>query len=96
VTDEEAPPNGKPDDRGEDRCRPTSLIGKRPTPADPICRQQAQADRDEILLEVEETERVPVTIAFEIGLNVDLEVQVDDRSEQCGAQIQTDDTRVRL
>src|SRR5215813_1492559 len=91
VTDEEAPPNNKPKDGGQGHLSPAALIGKRPTPAYPICRQQAQADRNEILLQIEKTERVPVTIAFQVGLDVNLEVQVDDRPKQCGAHIETND-----
>src|SRR5262249_5960752 len=51
----------------------------------------AEADRNEILLQIEETERVPVTIAFQAGLHVNLEVQVDDRPKHCGAHIETND-----
>jgi hypothetical protein len=91
VTDEEAPPNNEPKDGGQGcRCQ-AALIGKRPTPACPVCRQQAQADRNEILLEIEEPERAPVTIAFQVRLNVNLEVQVDERPKKRGPYVQTND-----
>ena len=32
---------------------------------------------------------MPVMIAFQVGLNVNLEVEVDDRPKQCTAQVQT-------
>src|SRR5262249_25443113 len=91
VTDEEAPPNNERQNGGQGRRCPVAFIGKWLTPAYPICWQQAEADRNEILLEIEETERVPVTIAFQIGLNVNLEVEIDDRPKQCGANVQTTD-----
>ena len=33
---------------------------------------------------------MPMAIAFKVGLNIDLEIQVDDRTEQPGDQIQND------
>src|SRR5215472_14203133 len=91
VADEKAPPNNERENDGQGRRCPITFIGKWLTPAYPICWQQAEADRNEILLEIEETERVPVTIAFQVGLNVNLEVKIDDRPKQCSAQVQTND-----
>src|SRR5215472_16819802 len=91
VTDEEAPPNNERQNGGQGRGYAVAFNGKRLTPAYPICWQQAEADRNEILLEIEETERMPVTIAFQVGLNVNLEVEIDDRPKQCSAQVQTND-----
>src|SRR5215475_6603634 len=61
------------------------------TPTGPVCGQQTQAYRGEILLEVKETQRMPMAIAFQTWLNIDLEIQVDDRAEQPGDHIQDDD-----
>jgi hypothetical protein len=91
VTDEKAPPNNKPKDRGQSRRCPAALIGMRPPPTYPICWQQAEADCSEILLKIEKAESMPVTVAFQIRLNVNFEVQVDDRPEQRGAQVQNND-----
>src|SRR5262249_42610916 len=91
VTDEETPPNNERQNGGQGRRCPVAFIGERLTPAYPICWQQAEADRNEILLEIEESERMPVAIAFQVGLNVNLEVEVDDRPKQCSAQVQTND-----
>src|SRR6516164_10203519 len=62
VTDEEAPPNNERQNGCQRRRCPVAFIGKWLTPAYPICWQQAEADRNEILLEIEET--MPVTIAL--------------------------------
>src|SRR5579862_1633886 len=91
VTDEEAPPNNERKDSGQGCLDLAALIDTRLTPADPICRQHAQADHDEIFLEIEETERVPVPVALQVGLNINLEVEVDDRPKQCGAHVQNRD-----
>jgi len=61
-----------------------------PTPAEPVCGKQTQAYGDEIFLEVEVSHRMPMAIALQAGLNIDLEIQVDDRTEQPGDQIQND------
>ena len=60
-------------------------------PANPIGRQQRQPDGDEMLLEIKETERLPMAGALQIGPDVDAEVQVDGSAEQRGNHIQNDD-----
>src|SRR5208282_6072687 len=50
----------------------------------------AQAYGDKILLEVEETHCMPMTIALQVGLDIDFEAQVDHRAEQRGGHIQKD------
>src|SRR5262249_13118656 len=50
-----------------------------------------QADGGEILLEIKETQRMPMVIAFQTWLNIDLEIQVDDSAEQPRDHIQNDD-----
>src|SRR5215510_503965 len=67
------------------------MIGKRLSPAEPVCRQYAQADSNEVLLEIEKTQRVPMSIALQKGLNVGLEGHVDDRSEERRKQVQDND-----
>src|SRR5215475_10025901 len=59
-------------------------------PTEPVWGKQTQAYGDEIFLEVKVTHRMPVAVAFQVGLNIDLEIQVDDRSEQRGDQVQDD------
>ena len=46
---------------------------------------------DEMLLEVEEAEGLPVAGALQLGPDVDAEVQIDDPAQQRGDHIQNDD-----
>src|SRR5262249_46966 len=50
-----------------------------------------QADSREILLEIKKAQSMPMAIAFQVWLNINLEVQIHDCSEQPGNQIQDDD-----
>jgi hypothetical protein len=78
MADEKTPPHDESEDGGQGGSCSPGLIDDWPTPADPVGRQQAQAYGDEILLEVEETHRPPIMIAFQRRLDIDLEGQVDD------------------
>ena len=46
---------------------------------------------DEVLLDVEETEGLPVAGSLQLGPDIDTEVQIHDRAEQRGDRIQNDD-----
>ena len=75
MTDDEAPPDNEGPDSGQGGARSSGLIDKRPAPTGPVSGQQAQAYGDKILLEVEETQRMPMAIALQIRLDVDLEAR---------------------
>jgi hypothetical protein len=39
-----------------------AIVG--PTPTEPVCRQYTQADDNKVLLEIKETHRMPMAVAF--------------------------------
>src|SRR6266404_7328427 len=64
VTNQEAPPDDESKDGGQGSARQGGLVCARPPPANPIGRQQSQPDGDEILLEIQEAQGLPVTTAL--------------------------------
>ena len=91
VTNEEGPPDNERQEYGQDYTHVIILIVNGTTPAQPVCGQNSQPDDNKILLEIEEAHRVPMTVTFQIRLNIDFEIQVDDRAEHPRCQIQKDD-----
>jgi hypothetical protein len=91
VTNEKAPPDDEGKQSGQEGGSSAALAWNRPTPADPIGRQQTQPYGDEIFLEIKKTHRVPMTVAFKPGLDIDLEGQVDDRADERGRHVKNDD-----
>jgi hypothetical protein len=87
VTNEKGPPDNERQEYGHRSPYQRVLTINRPTPAEPVWGKQTQAYGDKIFLEVKVTQRMPMAIAFQVGLNIDLEIQVDDRTEQRGDQI---------
>ena len=74
-----------------DGSHSAGFTGKRPPPINPVRRQQSQANGNEELLEVEEANRRPVAVALQHGPDFSPEVQVNDRPQQRGGQVQNDD-----
>src|SRR6185312_15473878 len=90
VANEKRKPDNEREEHGQCSPHQSVLTINWPTPAEPVCGKQTQAYGDEIFLEVEVSHRMPMAIALQAGLNIDLEIQVDDRTEQPGDQIQND------
>src|SRR5271154_4540609 len=90
VSDEKIPPDDEPQEGRQNSARPYLGVCPRPTPANPIGREQCQTDRTEMLFDVEEAERRPVAVALKCGLNVDAEVPVDDGSQCKSGHVQKD------
>ena len=67
------------------------FVGTPLPPTNPIGRQQRQPDGNEMLLEIKETERLPMAGALQTGPDVDAEVQVEGSTKQCGNHIEHDD-----
>jgi hypothetical protein len=82
VSGEEAPPDdeGKDQGQGSGRWR-GGFDGPLLSPANPVGWQQRQPDGDEVLLEVEESKRLPMTRALQIGPNVDAEGHVKNGAQ---------------
>jgi hypothetical protein len=91
VTDQKAPPDDEGKDRSQRGARSRGFIYARLPPANPVGRQQCQPDGDEMLLEVEEAEDLPVTSALQVWPDVDAKVQIHDPAQQSGDRIQNDD-----
>jgi hypothetical protein len=92
VTNEEGPPDDECKEQSQGSAYMIAATINRLTPTRPVCGEHTQAYGGEILLEIKETQRMPMVIAFQTWLNVDLKIQVDDRAEQPGGQIQNDDS----
>ena len=74
MTDQKAPPDDEGKDRGQRGARSRGFAGTRLPPANPVGRQQRQPDGDEMLLDVEEAEGLPVSSALQLGPDIDAEV----------------------
>src|SRR5262245_21510599 len=81
VSDQKAPPDDEGKDRGHGGSRSRGFLRARLPPANPVSRQECQPDSDEMFLEVEKAERRPVTGAFQLGSDVDAEIQVHDPAQ---------------
>jgi hypothetical protein len=92
VTNEEGPPDDECKEQSQGSPYLIAATINRLMPTGPVCGQHTQAYGREILLQIKETQCMPMVIAFQTWLNVDLEIQVDDRAEQPGNQIQDDDS----
>ena len=66
------------------------LIGKRPSPANPVGGQQREPDSGEMFLEVEEAEDVPVACPLQLGPHIHTKIKIDDPTQQGGNRIQND------
>ena len=67
VADQIAPPYDEGENSGQRGARCSQVVGERPPPTHPIGRQQPESNRDEMLFEVEQTERREVASRSNCG-----------------------------
>src|SRR5262245_3209934 len=91
VTDQKAPPDDEAKDEGKGGCRSRIVVGKLLAPTNPIGRQQCHADGDEMLLEIKDSKRRPLTGSLQVGPDMDAEWQVHNSTQHRRNRIENDD-----
>ena len=76
VTDQKAPPDDEGKDQGQGGRRSRGFVGSLLSPTNPIGGQHCQPDGDEMLLEIKNTKRRPMSGALQVGPDMDAEWQV--------------------
>src|SRR5215471_13234984 len=87
VADDESPPHDESDERGQDRAG-TGMLVTGQLPVAPIGWQHREAERHEVLLELERSERPPEPAALEGQPGGDAVERVDVAAEQRGHDIE--------
>src|SRR4029077_193814 len=87
VSDQKAPPDDEGKDQGKRGRHSGRFVVWLLSPTNPIGRQPRQSDGDEVLLEIEDTERWPMAGSLQVGPNIDAEWQIQDRAQKRGDRI---------
>src|SRR5262245_48562991 len=88
VADQIAPPDDEREDRGQRGSQSAEILCQRPAPRHPVSRQQSEANGNEMLLEVEETEGPEMSVALELRPDVNTEIKINDSTQKGRDQIE--------